>query len=156
MFILVSLISDSLFDTIRNVHIKNVTDTFCRLPVVYKKDKNTATRMMRDVNLQRVYTTINLNGLVVWSTDKGGEVTLTEKGIVDLADGYVLVNYGDAKAAGLISSTDVLAVKPAQDTVSFNGQTYEVLGIIFSGQLKDVNCVAKIHFRKIIQVEKGG
>lgn len=150
-----SLLTDDEFAEIRET-IHDVTDTFLRLPVIWKKDKNTATRMMRDIDHERQYDDINLQGLVVWE-DKGNKAILAKSlnGAVDLADGYVLFNYDDAQAAGVVTLTHNQIVNPAKDYLVFDNEKHEILGLNMLGQLKDKNCLLKVHFKKNIRTNDG-
>lgn len=146
-----SLLTDSDFDEIRGT-IKDVTDTFLQLPIVWKKDRNTATRFMRDIDGERTYDDIALLGLVVWN-DQGNGALLTKglNGAIDLADGYVLLNYEDAQTAGVVSSTHNQIVNPARDYLVFDNENHEILSLNMLGQLKDKNCLLKVHFKKNIR-----
>lgn len=146
-----SLLTDSEFNEIRDT-IKDVTDTFLRLPIVWKKDKNTATRFMRDIDGVRTYDDIALSGLVVWN-DQGNGALLSKglNGAIDLADGYVLLNYEDAQTAGVVSSTHNQIVNPAKDYLVFDNEKHEILSLNMLGQLKDKNCLLKVHFKKNIR-----
>ncbi|RUP41614.1 MAG: hypothetical protein EKK63_04995 [Acinetobacter sp.] len=150
-----SLLSDNDFDEIRSA-IKDVTDTFMQKPIMYHLDSNTATRMMKDINSERSYTVLNLLGLVVWeNNNKDGKNDQNRTGDVDLTIGYVLINFEDGEAAGILNNLDELLITPPQDKISFDGSEYKIIGVNVIGQLKSKECLVKFHIKKKIRNENG-
>lgn len=150
-----TLLTDNDFDEIRSA-IKDVTDTFMQKPIIYHLDSNTATRMMKDINTQRNFTAINLLALVVWENQNNeGKNETSRVGDIDLTVGYVLINFEDAKVAGILNNLDELLINPPQDKISFTGMDYDIIGVNVIGQLKDKECLVKFHIQKKIRAERG-
>lgn len=145
MIIATILITDAEFDDIRS-NLNDVMDTMLQRPGIYKKDTEEVSRWGRDKSTTRVYTDIPLSILVVW----GGEDknTQTRNGSYDGTQGYVLVKYDAALAAGIVSVGQQFTGETPQDLIQFSGVTYEITGMNLLGQLKDTDCVVKFHISK--------
>lgn len=138
------LLSQNDFDEIRD-NLNDVMFTFFKRNITYKMDNNTATRWMKDIDVQRQYTHIQLNGLIVWNKEKTDQ---KETGAYDYNSGYCLVRYDDCLGTGIIDANTNPTVNPTQDKIVFNDIEYYIDAIIKIGQLSSKEVLVKILFRK--------
>lgn len=147
------LISDSDFSMLRSV-FNDVIETFAQKAITYKKDTDIVTRMNRDLENNRVYVDIALNGLVVWNDkSKDAKLGITTQGSTDESDGYVLFGYDEFLNRGLIDSNKNFTTIPSQDKIQFDGIIYRIVGNNQVAQWKDTSVVVKVHIQKLIRNE---
>lgn len=127
--------------------IKDVTDTFLQLPIVYRKASGMPDRWGEKDSQQFIDT--NLLSLYVESDNQTNTATTTSKGAYDVNDGYFLFNFDDLDTLGLIQN-GLPTFQPATDYIIANSETYEVLGAPPLGQLIDRFTLVKVIVKKIV------
>jgi hypothetical protein len=143
-------LSESDLSEFRNA-IKQTTDTFCQIPIIYHKKKRVFDRFNEDQKPEEE--NYNLNGLLVYDS-KGISSQSTQDGSLgkyDNAEGYVLLNYEDLIAANMIDSDGKFIGNQSEDELTFQGIRVEILGIPLIGQLVNQFSVIKIWFKKNIR-----
>jgi hypothetical protein len=141
-----SLLDPNTILQFRNA-IKDVTDTFLQLPIVYRKAGGMPDRWGEKDSQQFINT--NLLSMYVESDNQTSTVTTTAKGAYDVNDGYFLFNFDDLDALGLIQN-GLPTFQPATDYIIANSETYEVLGAPPLGQLADRFTLVKVIVKKIV------
>lgn len=124
--------------------IHDVTDTFCQLPIAYELRGDSLDWANEDRNDEEV-TIYNLMGLIVYSDKK---IDLKQYGVQDLGDGYVLFNWEDLQAAGLINGDNFPIMDPARDYMTAQGVRLRALAVPPLGQLGIRQAVVKVFFMK--------
>lgn len=154
------LLTDSDFAEIRSA-IGDVSETFLQKEITYRLFQDAMSRMNSDGNRNATYYDCPVNGLIVWSEKQPIE---TRQGIVDLSDGYILLNY-DAIEAITYPVPEVeegeeapipekvffgsgLLMQEAQDRLIIDGEEMLILMVQQIGQLKDRNVMIKLFFQK--------
>ncbi len=138
------LISDSEFAEIRTV-INDVSETFLQKTVTYKLKTVSMDRMNRDRNEKGSFQDVNLDVLVVW--DETEVETDRTNGVMDLSDGYLLVNWDYLETTPLLDS-GVLKTNIGADRVIVDDKELILIGIEKLGQLKDTFTVLKFYIKK--------
>ena len=148
-------LTDADFAEIRQT-INDTVETFAQKQVQYMlSPSQTLSRFGRDKHEATDKTEYNLLGLVVWNpTD--AELKIEELGKYDFSMGYVLFGFDYLETEGLITnSTDgggrpikVPVFKPEKDFIYIEGEKLQIMGVQLAGQLKDVEAVVKVFFKR--------
>ena len=131
--------------------IKQVTDTFNKVPVkiIQRSKKVTVFNQSRkDTNTNTEY---NLFALSIYDTqDTGSEPKKSEAGSLDMTEGYLLFNFEDLDAAGLIGAAPDYSplIVANRDTVEFYGKVFEIEGVNLTGPVEDKYALVKLHFKR--------
>lgn len=145
-----SLITDAEFQEIRDA-INDVMDTFALVPCTYRLHKDTLDPLNRDRKTKTNYDDVAINGLIVWDDGtERGQVASMQDGTYDYSEGRVYMKYDDAIATSppLIDANGNPVMIAAQDEFVFRTKTYDIIGVILVGQLKDTNALAELHIKK--------
>ena len=149
------LISDSDFADIRVV-LNDVGETFLQLDISYKRHAaTTGDAFGWGQGTGNLDTNITIPGLMVWSTDQGGQLVVKREGKYDYNEGYILFMYDKLVELGQVLPDKRLALGAAKDSVTVNGEELEITGINSAGQLKDTDVVVKVHVRRKLQNNVG-
>ena len=145
-----SFLTDEDFAEIRSA-IQDVTDTFLRLPITFKKLTGHLSRFSGDRKKTKTTSDIVVNGLIVWGGggSSDGQFEIDETGKRDLDEGYILFNFDDMETAGLTDNENVIVMEG--DTIIARDINYKITGVEPLGQLKDKDCVVKIYIKKLTQ-----
>lgn len=125
----------------------DAADTFFKTPVTVRIRGRIASAFNEGDNYDS--DPRELLGLVVYATE--GELSQAQRtaaGSTNLSEGYVLVTYGAAIAAGLVGPNNEIYITAHQDTVSFNNETYTIEGAPAVGPVKTGYALLKIHFKR--------
>lgn len=131
--------------------IKDVTDTFFKVPVVLKKKTRTYGAFNENKEDETSNEDINLMGLLVYDKDGSGAVnTQREIGSANLTQGYIYFNVEDLDANNLIDGTtkDCL-INTTIDEAEFLGVLYNLSGGELVGPLNGEFALYKIHFERV-------
>lgn len=140
------LLSDTDILEIRDA-IKQTTDTFLRLPIIYHLREKNFDRLNPDLALSK--TDFELSALQVY--DKTSDTALVDKktqGKIDLSEGYLLFNFEDLDTAGLIDSEGRFKGKATQDEFTAQGTLFEISGADALGQLDEKFSLLKLWFKR--------
>lgn len=123
--------------------IRDVTDTFLQIPVIYQLKQNQIDRFNEDAKPPTIQ--YSLVCLQIFSPN--GTVQMTKLGKYDLTDGYILFNYQYLKEKEMIDPNGNFIGNANADFFIIQGNTYEITAINLLGPLKDTYSLVQMLFK---------
>lgn len=146
------LLSDSDWQEFQDA-IQDVTDTFMKHSIVYHKITTKYSTWQENKENNSDTQDFNLLALSVYAkTGSGGKDKRLAIGSQDLTEGYLLFNWWDLEAKGLINPIDKTPLFNTNlDEATFFGNRYMLTGTEQVGPFREQFALVKVHFKRTIK-----
>lgn len=139
-----SLISDGEFAEIRDA-LRDVTDTFHQLEIIYRQYQGSIDRFQRDRN-ETAPVDIPVNTFLEY---KGKPVVMDQLGTLDYEELNAAFNYDYLQGINLIDANGNPVMTPDKDYMIIRGITFRIIAVTTDGQLKDTPVLVNCTLRKV-------
>lgn len=131
--------------------VKDVTDTFLKLPVVYiQRTTRKLSAFHENRSADLLQTNYNLFSLMVPENTERGRAQVDQRlsGSIDLSEGYLLFSYPDLQILSLIGADGRPVFVANKDSFLLLGKEVSIIGVNLVGPTQTNFQLVKVHYKQ--------
>ncbi len=149
-----NLFNASDLNQINKVFQEDIPDTFLKNDIIYHQAGQIYDRFMES-NDEQEFRDLPLKGLIVDSSSKqDAAVKFSQLGRTDMSEHYVLINFAQLEANGLLDANRELLLKANADYMTLRGERYEVTAVTQVPDLSTLKTYVKVVYRDNIRPKR--
>jgi hypothetical protein len=142
-----NLFSTNDLNQINKAFQEDIPDTFLKNDIVYHLAGQIYDRFMES-NDDQEFRDIPLKGLIVDSDSKqDSAVKFSQLGRTDMSEHYVLINFAQLEANGLVDTNREILLKANADYMTLRGERYEVTSVVQVADLATLKTYITVGYR---------
>ncbi|WP_338813195.1 hypothetical protein V9L05_17845 [Bernardetia sp. Wsw4-3y2] len=149
-----NLFSTSDLNQINKAFQEDIPDTFLKNDIIYHQAGQIYDRFMES-NDDQAFRDIPLKGLIVDSDSKqDAAVKFSQMGRTDMSEHYVLINFAQLEANGLVDANREILLQANADYMTLRGERYEVTSVTQVPDLATLKTYVKVVYRDNIRPKR--